>query len=707
MAAMGRIARRGHAPEGGGTAPRLPPLLVTGAQGTGKTTTVLKALESHLRRMSIPFVAWVLVPTVAKAAEEQQEFMAIAARRGRYTPNALVLRGRSAPVPGAAGFEAPKMCARADLAEEVARRGLPVGRVLCRREPQGGGDEASALCPFFAGCPYEDQADRLRRMERGIVFLSHAYAVTGAPGPRPDVIVIDESIVNLATWVAWEEAEAVAEGPDDADVPVAVYREVGPLIAAAFRHPANLRRLRHLVSREELEAARHELRQATRPLRAELRPDMADAELGRALQALPRDRSATLARLLDALLAEFDSDGDVFRRVWSDIKPAGRGGPRRRIFFGGLQDLKLHPDANLLLLDGTGDVDLNRRLFGDDLVHEHVPVPRDARVIQCRTRLFSRQSLTGCDSFGQPMSARKREEAARLREEVRALSRHLPGPVFIATYKRVADLLREEGLPEDVHVGHFGALRGMNTWKDCRTVILLGREQPSHHAMEAAVRPWLRADEPPLVTGGYREEVRYVRLRDGGVQAMMVEVHPDPRVQRYLEQVREAELVQAIDRVRAIFNPRTIVILTKVVLDVTVDVLATWETLSRDVPAFRDLWERTGVLPTAPKDLFTARPEVFRSADAARKAMARVRALQPGVHADAPPMDLLLGDSPSNTSVRYRHHGARGANAWSTAYVAPRHHDPLAALVALVGPVAEAEVLSHVSHEAAPACAAE
>ena len=43
-----------------------------------------------------------------------------------------------------------------------------------------------------------------------------------------------------------------------------------------------------------------------------------------------------------------------------------------------------------------------------------------------------------------------------------------------------------------------------------------------------------------------------------------------------LEQVREAEIVQAIDRVRPVFNRRRIIVLTNMALDLTVDHTLTW-----------------------------------------------------------------------------------------------------------------------------------
>jgi hypothetical protein len=87
----------------------------------------------------------------------------------------------------------------------------------------------------------------------------------------------------------------------------------------------------------------------------------------------------------------------------------------------------------------------------------------------------------------------------------------------------------------------------------------MGREQPSAQAIEALTRPFTATDaEPFLPVGEYVLQARGRRMRNGGPNVAEVQVHPDQRCQAMLEQVREAEIAQAIDRVRPIFNRRRI-----------------------------------------------------------------------------------------------------------------------------------------------------
>ena len=73
-------------------------------------------------------------------------------------------------------------------------------------------------------------------------------------------------------------------------------------------------------------------------------------------------------------------------------------------------------------------------------------------------------------------------------------------------------------------------------------------------------------------------------MRDGSTQSVKVKVHPDRRVQAVVEQAREAEMLQAIDRLRLIHSPRKkiVCILCNIPLDIPVDELVTWKQLTGD-----------------------------------------------------------------------------------------------------------------------------
>ena len=111
----------------------------------------------------------------------------------------------------------------------------------------------------------------------------------------------------------------------------------------------------------------------------------------------------------------------------------------------------------------------------------------------------------------------------------------------------------------------------------------------------------------------YRE--RQYTMRDGTRRQVRVRVHPDRRVQAVVEQVREAEMVQAIDRLRLIHSEREklVLILCNIPLAIPVDELVTWRQLTGDGRLLKALetceengWE---ALPLAAKEL----TRLFRS----------------------------------------------------------------------------------------------
>ena len=66
--------------------------------------------------------------------------------------------------------------------------------------------------------------------------------------------------------------------------------------------------------------------------------------------------------------------------------------------------------------------------------------------------------------------------------------------------------------------------------------------------------------------------------------AVDVSVHPDPRAQALLEQVREREMEQAVARLRLVHRdrPATVYLLTNMPLNLEVATLTTWNALARD-----------------------------------------------------------------------------------------------------------------------------
>lgn len=676
-----RDALRRASGDGGNADPKVPPLLVTGSQGTGKTTAALRAILDANWTQAAGWTVWFMVPTVEKAEEARRELFGLALDRTGGLPS-LVIKGRGARV-SRTGPET--MCARAQAAARVGEAGLPVGRVLCKSAD-------GAECRLLRGCDYQMQQTRLRKFTGGVVFLAHEYAWLGLPGPKPDLVIIDESVVAKATWSATIPVRRLVDGPVRSEVADLDW-SMGSWFAECLGHPDNLKQVRAHFGRDALVGMREALA-GLKGASVDLSPDLADEEVVARLDARPRDGRAGLIRLLDAILAEYDMPRDSFNAVWTETRRID-GKEELVLRCGGLKGLTLPEKAAVLLLDGTGDPELNRRIFGE-VRHLHVPVPRDAYVEQVINSKFSRQSLTGQTGTGVPISERATTAAAALRVDVRALVDRQPGPVFVGTYKAVAEVIAQDLVGAgrtDVLVGQFGALRGINRFSGCITAVVLGRQQPAPASVEAEARPFLATDPDALIpVGRYALEKRFVRMRSGGVRPVDVEVHPDRRVQRTLEQIREAEMLQTIDRVRAIFNHRRIIVLSSVVLDITADRAVSWAEMKEGGNRFMRIWDGHGLLPLSAKHLAALPASPFPSAEAAKKALQEARRTA-SAFGEESLIESLIGTAPPHLHVRYKCRGARGCNARAEAFVSTGHLDPRRALEAVTGPLDAFEVL--------------
>jgi hypothetical protein len=168
-------------------------------------------------------------------------------------------------------------------------------------------------------------------------------------------------------------------------------------------------------------------------------------------------------------------------------------------------------------------------------------------------------------------------------------------------------------------------------------------------------------------------------MRSGEVRPVEVEVHPDPRCQELLEQIREAEIVQAADRVRPIFNERSIVLINGLALDVTYDRIVTHKELVMDGNRFEQAAARGAALPLSASELARCFPDLWPSPNAVKLDL---KAKLNGVLSQ---IIFLFGKRPYLIRTRYRRVGQRGRA--TPAVIRTDTPDPRAALEAVVGPV--------------------
>jgi hypothetical protein len=649
--------------------------LVTGAQGTGKSRTCAETIAT-LPGGDLSF--WWLVPSLEKADEQADEYNGM---RGTDSLLARVVRGRGAVDPRT--NDADTMCPRHLVVNRAAAMGVNVQKAICDNG-----------CPLRFSCGFQRQATALRENTSGLFLMASDYLWLPCPAPRPDIVIVDESVIDKAKeTVSFDPSRIVADELwAGGDLEEAMGRRLALLVrAAVVEHPG--RELAFLRERDVTVAA---VREALSHLatREEAQPAvdgyMSDRTIAGILDAVEAREILKVLRLFRQIRRELPQSRARLNSVWFDpdakVTVGGEVERQPRVFVSAVRTLRLPQEVPILGLDGTGSIDLNRRVFGERMTVERFPVPRNAEVWQVTSKTFSRQSITGTDRRGNPISPKKMSEAARLRRQVLDLLKMLPGQVLLATYKQAEEILRPD-LPPHVQTAHFGALRGLNAYEHCETAVVMGREQPSAQAIEALTRPFCATDPEPFIpVGEYVLQSRGRRIRNGGPNVAEVQVHPDTRCQAMLEQVREAEIAQAVDRVRPVFRRRRIIVLTNIALDLTVDHALTWPELRPGQFAYA--FARHGVLPLSAGDLCRGFPDLWPAVKDADNALAPLRN-----YLKTPNNISIWGFQvvfPGCRLAIYRRAGQRGPAA--RALVDAALHDPRAVLESLVGELTEFHV---------------
>jgi hypothetical protein len=657
--------------------------LVTGAQGTGKSTAAAKE-TAEMPRGEVTI--WWTVPTLEKADEQAAAYRRVAEPASMVC---TVVRGRAAADPRSPG---ETMCPRHEVVNRAATMGVNVPEEICK------------TCPMLGTCGFQAQARELSDVDSGLFLMASDYLWLACPAPYPDILIVDESVLNKATDdVDFEPSRIVA---DDlwagGDLEGAMERRrVASLVRDAITKHAGqeLAFLRDAgIAREDLGACRDHLfaKEENKPY---VRGWMPDKQIERELDAVEAREIQKVLALVRQIHAEIDLPRDGLNSIWFDpearVKVNKEIERQPRVFVSRVRKPLIRPETPVLALDGTGSLEINRKLFGEYMTRERFAAPRDAEVIQVSGRKFARQSLTGCDGNGRPISAQKVAEAEQLRAQLIEFLKMLPGRVLLVTYLQAEELLKPH-LPPHAATAHFNAVRGLNSFEKFETAVVVGRLQPSPQDLERETRPFTATDARPfLPVGEYVTQPRGRRMRDAEApNVVAVEVHADTRCQAVLEQIREAEIVQAVDRVRPVFNRRRLFLLCNLALDVTVDRVIPWQALKPG--KFAHAFARHGVLPLSAGDLSRAFPDLWATVKEAENAVAYAT------------KNTLK--SPNNNSIwriqgifrdlfqaSYRRQGQRGRLA--KALISAELPDARAALQSLVGELVEFHVER--PHEAA------
>lgn len=333
--------------------------------------------------------------------------------------------------------------------------------------------------------------------------------------------------------------------------------------------------------------------------------------------------------------------------------------------------------GGMLMLDATGRRAVAEVIIGEPVaVHEVKAAQPMLRVVQDTTRSFGKSMFQGFTESG---AAAARANVKRLHGWVTAKAAALaPERLGLVTYKAVVEQLEELGMPDNVTVANFGALRGMNDMQDVAGLAVVGRPMPEEHGlgrMAAAL-----TGQP--VAGRYQlagEAERLVRAADGlWWRQDAAARHEDDAAQMMLEAVRDSEVVQALGRPRAVnrAEPVTVWLLSDAVVPVPVELAEVWDGIGageRD-PIARML-AAGGIAFTSGAAASAAYPQLWGTARGANMALARAGS-------DAPPPEPTREQTSYNTL--YMRSVPESARLGRVEYRVPRAPAPAVAIVDLV-----------------------
>jgi hypothetical protein len=611
--------------------------VVRAPAGLGKTSLVIQKIkDSPHQRVEI------YVPTLNLARE-------IHAKLAEQNVAALVILGRDQErEPG------KTMCRKPKLARAIARIGYPVFPIICMGAEIPGNKYTFKSCEYFGDCSYLKQFESDAR----VLIYTHAYL----PLPRnslekvaPTLIVIDESFLSTCLL---NHRSSRSEWEEEAREDVVACCVLSKVLKAIDDRKPLLGELRAAgLTPEILREVRADFKTGV-----SFNPHGTDDALLKNLRTTPRVRLDILAEILEAELATgrsechgitYDYDEKVlrlhYRRPIARFE-SGDGSPPT------------------IVIDANADPELLREWF-PDLAFKEIPVSRNAYVVQCSSARGSTVSFVP----GKNSDPGSKERATRNLAGLEELIRHestggtkrvlVVGPQSVTgnSAKEVAPLI---ACPENGALAHFNGLRGVDVYKDFDTAIIIGRNQPALDDLEDLARAlWFDSEASLGFAADYVLETRPYRFRDPN-KSMGVEVlvHPDPRIQRLHEQIREGESTQAIDRLRLIHakKPKRVIVVSNIPLAIDVDELVDLQTLLYRTRLNRAWEQLNGVLPLNPEWLSKTFPHLWPTPGAARTD------LRAGAISGHSANDISINGL-TTFSYEYRVAGQkRRSRAWST-----------------------------------------
>jgi len=483
------------------------------------------------------------------------------------------------------------LCKKAKLAQELSNAGLSVFPNLCLR--QSGISQEPITCEYYNNCEYIGQFK-----PADVYIYTHSYlplARTRLENWIPSIVIIDESFFQqFIQQVKLNAFQLLAENlPDDA---VSLCKSVFDSInigKSAYR----------VVNKAATDGTLRKAIKALQGIKAGIHPGLSERELKAKL--INTAHTKPIVILLKTLLYDRKGQPVVYDAITNNIII----NHRKKL-------LRFSEDTIIKCLDASASQIISNALFKNNIFRE-IYSPRKAFVTQCYSTRCSTTSLVP-EQNNNPKCAK--EAKKKLKDIQQLIFRKAEngrkvlviGPQKIVG-NQVQGITSKLKIPTHCDSVHFNGFRGVDRWKDFDVVIVIGRNEPSVKAAEDIARALFAYDFEPLnLVGEWTTEKRGYYTKEGNVGTEVI-VHPDHRVQAIVNQLREEETLQAIDRLRLVHASETkeVIILSNIPLEIEVNELRNWNEIMYGSRIERAIALNNGLLPLASEWLATYYPELW------------------------------------------------------------------------------------------------
>ena len=654
---------------------------IFGAAGLGKTSAILSAIRNRRHQPknlhddgspypTRPTQVDYFVPSF-ELAQEQVD---------RLPPGqAAAMRGRTHCTKDLA-----PPCAKSEAAKALARigQGHRTMQLLCGQAAPG----FDRPCPHSRGCQYLKQFNS----EAPIRFMAHEWLplkpTQGIRGPRgePDITVIDEKFNDaLESRKRWSVGRLFEAGDLWLD------------LAEAIRDDQLLERFGD--RKNELAAI---LEEAEEGVALRVYPEMSAIEAQMAIEKWEEGGMGQgqpygfIRACLDAL-----QTGHTKRLHYVETASRKKDLPGGMIHFGGIKPMEFVPkSAPVAFLDATGNrMVIEKTCPGTRVVEIHAK--RNAIIIQLMDSALSAHRL--------------KENNAHLQERIaeliqRIIQQHGPAGMMIGPMGFISEMTGNGYVPESVLTAHYNALRGLNSGERQEWLLQIGRNEPDAYSIESQARCWF-ADEPDFKPGTVRRGPQMLMDKTGKAVNVTTTQFEDKYCQAMMEQAREAESIQAIDRLRLVHSdkPKVVFILSNQPLPgITPDHLVKLDDLLLPGRIATVMLRDQAI--TGPATMAQRHPDLFKDQQAAKDAMSEAKGgdfpnkiligKSPPFRPDQPIGKSTIEAASALIEISYRTAGQRGSHRKAWLYP---NADPAVILSTIHGePIT---LIEATKHEAAPA----